>query len=112
MKNIEMLENQLALGRLRDSGEKMDIEVSYAIASNMIAMEKALDPYIEERKKLEEKHRKEDGTIDAKGMEGDEDFKRLNEIEVDCDIRKVPIEKLPKEISVQDMIALHFMLEN
>ena len=110
MKNIEMLEHQIALQRVRDAGIEMNIDAAYAIAYNIHGMKQALDPYIESRKTIEQKYMGESG-IDTDALGKDEDLDKLNDIEVECDIRKVSLDALPKTIGVDIMTALYFMIQ-
>ena len=111
MKNIELLEHQIALQRVRDAGIEMEIDAAYAVAYNIHNMKQALDPYIESRKTIEQKHMREDGEIDTIALSSDDDLNKLNDIEVECDIRKVPLDTLPKTIGVDIMTALYFMIK-
>ena len=54
---------------------------------------------------------REDGEIDTIALSSDDDLNKLNDIEVECDIRKVPLDTLPKTIGVDIMTALYFMIQ-
>lgn len=116
MKNIEIMNKLVALQNVKNSEQSFDTPVSYAIAYNIHALKEASEPYIEERKPLEERYIQigEGGRIineDSVGMAKDKNIKQLDNLELDVNIRKVKLSDFPSNIPVKYMDALFFMVE-
>lgn len=103
MKNIEMINAANRLEEFVEKDKVIPVEVSFAIAANLNELHRKLEPFESERQRLLKKS-------DA-GESMEEDFKKLYEMDVDIDIRRISKESIPTDLSTKDIIALNFMID-
>lgn len=118
MSNRTLVKTINGLVSFKNNGTRKPIKVIYAINRNIEMLDKVAIPFQESRKELIEKYcdKKENGdVVPKKGMEQDlesELGELLDGIEVDVDIRKIPISLIESiEASELEFEALSMMFE-
>ena len=101
MKNIDMVKNVNRLNEFVEKDKVVPMDLSFAISANISEMTHKLEPYEIERKKV----------LRKPNDEQDELLQELLDIDVDVDIRMVPKDILPNDLTTKDVIALSFMVE-
>ncbi len=101
MKNIDMVKNVNRLNEFVEKDKVVSMDLSFAISANISEMTHKLEPYEIERKKV----------LRKPNDEQDELLQELLDIDVDVDIRMVPKDTLPNDLTTKDVIALSFMIE-
>ena len=101
MKNIDMVKNVNRLNEFVEKDKVVSMDLSFAISANISEMTHKLEPYEIERKKV----------LRKPNDEQDELLQELLDIDVDVNIRMVPKDTLPNDLTTKDVIALSFMIE-
>jgi len=118
MKNQELFELMIGLQLCKDL---KGIKFVYAVAKNLNNINRELAPFVESRAKLQEEHAKKDkdnklivveGRVQMKDDEKfNDEFKKIQDIEVEIDLFKIKREELPEDITAEQLTNIFTLID-